>query len=239
MNLTQLDSAYWADRRERMAEQFPGARFGLEIDLTAEAIDEFEDALLAQSEEAIQQVLTRYPYLIQYAVPESGHHGVWAFPKQTIRTRSASGVAGMIPDFLVVTRSSLGDWWHVVELKRFDEQFSDARGTGYSTAGHRALSQCNGYLAHFREYIEAVRVNAGISKLTQPTSAIILIGDSETETPAQRENRSNFVRASNQIDVVSYRRILFAARGDVGFTKRGPGLLAETFRRISSSDDDA
>lgn len=108
---------------------------------------------------------------------------------------------------------------------------------GYSTAGHRALSQCNGYLARFREYIEAVRVNAGISKLTQPTSAIILIGDSETETPAQRENRSNFVRSSTLIDVVSYRRILFAARGDTGFTARGPGILADTFRGLSAQTD--
>lgn len=86
----------------------------------------------------------------------------------------------------------------------------------------------------------ALRLGEGVEPLTsvaQPTSAIILIGDSETETPAQQENRSNFVRGSNLIDVVSYRRILFAARGDVGFTVRGPGILAETFRRISSHDD--
>ena len=225
MNLIQMDDAYWDDRRRRMAEEFPGARFGLEKDLTAEAVDEFEDALLARSEEAIQRALTAHPFLIQYAVPRSGHHGIWAFPKQTIRTRSVAGDAGMIPDFLIVTRSSLGDWWHVVELKRFDDQFSDARGTGYSTAGHRALAQCNGYLSHFREYIEAVRVNAGISKLTQPTGAIILMGDSDVETETQRENRSNFVRNSGIIDVVSYRRILWGARADVGFTARGRGIL--------------
>lgn len=225
MKLANLDDGYWEERRRAMAKELPGSRFGLEIDLTAEAVDEFEDALLAGSEEAIQKVLTANPYLIQYAVPQSGHHGIWAFPKQMIRPRSAPGDPGMIPDFMIMTRSSLGDWWHVVELKRFDEQFSDAKGSGYSTAGHRALSQCNGYLSHFRDYIDAIRVNARISRLTQPTSAIILIGDSDNETDQQRQNRANFVRNSPSIDVVIYRRILWGARGDVGFTSRGPGIL--------------
>lgn len=234
MKIIQMDDAYWAERRRSMVDEFPGSAIGLRTDLTAEAVDSFEDALLAQSEEAIQIVLGEHPYLLQYATPRSGHHGLWAYSKQVIRTRSADGAPGLIPDFLIVTRSSLGDFWHVVELKRFDHQFSDARGTGYSTAGHKALSQCAGYLSHFREYIEAVRVNAGISKLTQPTGAIILMGDSDTETDLQHRNRSNFVRSSSTIDVVSYRRILWGARADVGFTGRGPGLMASTFRSLAA-----
>nr|WP_314433955.1 hypothetical protein [uncultured Brevundimonas sp.] len=237
MKIIQLnDDAYWAERRIAMAEEFPGSRIGLRMDLTPEAVDDFEDALLAGSEEAIHQVLAEHPYLLQYATPRSGHHGLWAYSKQVIRTRSVDGAPGLIPDFLIVTRSSLGDFWHVVELKRFDEQFSDARGTGYSSAGHKALAQCAGYLAHFREYIEAIRVNAGVSKLTQPTGAIILMGDSETETDQQTRNRSNFVRASSTIDVVTYRRLLWGARSEVGFTERGPGLMAMTFQSVAAQD---
>jgi hypothetical protein len=230
MKIIQMDDAYWAQRRREMVEEFPGSRIGLRMDLTAEAVDDFEDALLAQSEEAIHRVIAEHPYLLQYATPHSGHHGLWAYSKQVIRTRSVDGAPGLVPDFLIVTRSSLGDFWHVVELKRFDDQFSDARGTGYSSDGHKALSQCAGYLAHFREYIEAVRVNAGISKMTQPTGAIILMGDSETETGLQARNRSNFVRSSPNIDVVTYRRLLVGARSEVGFTTRGPGLMAATFK---------
>lgn len=217
MQLTEMNEVYWERRRLEMAAEYPGARLGLMSDLTAEAVDAFEQALHARSEEAIQQVMTAHPYLLQYAIPESGHHGVWAFPKQTIRTRTAAGIAGMIPDFLIVTRSSLGDWWHVVELKRFDQAFSAVSGDGFSPEGQKAVSQCAGYLNHFREYLDATRVNAGISGLTQPTSAIILMGDGETETDAQRTHRSNFVRTSPLMDVVSYRRILLAARADVAF----------------------
>jgi len=230
MQLQLMDDAYWRTRREEMSREFPGARLGVLTDLTAEVVDAFEDALLAGPESAIQQVLTNHPYLIQYAIPLSGHHGIWAFPQQMIRPRAADGDAGMIPDFLVVSRSSLGDYWHVVELKRFDEQFSDAKGQGYSKAGHRAVSQCNGYLALFRDYIDAVRTNIRIPSMVQPSGAIIVIGDSGRETDRQRTNRSNFVRSSPNIDVVSYRRILLGARADVGFTPRGAGLLTTAGR---------
>lgn len=230
MQLHLMDEAYWRARREEMALEFPGARFGMLADLTAEVVDAFEDALLAGPESAIQQVLTDHPYLIQYAIPLSGHHGIWAFSQQMIRPRAANGDAGMIPDFLVVSRSSLGDYWHVVELKRFDEQFSDAKGQGYSKVGHRAVSQCSGYLAHFRDYIDAIRTNSRVPQMVQPSGAIILIGDSGQETDPQRSTRSNFVRNTSNIDVVTYRRILLGARADVGFTARGAGLLATAGR---------
>lgn len=220
MKLTLMDEAYWAKRREEAEREFPGAAYGVRSDLSAAAVDLFEDALHAGSEEAIQSVLVENPYLIQYAIRESGHHGTWVYPKQMIRPRAATGDAGLIPDFLVVTRSSLGDHWWVVELKRFDTQFADARGTGLSTAGHRAVAQCAGYLSHFREYIDAIRSHARIPKLTQPTGALLLIGDSETETDAQRAVRANFVRSTPTIDVASYRRIVLNARVDVGFTER-------------------
>lgn len=87
--------------------------YGIRSDLTATAVDAFEDALHAGSEEQIQIVLTENPYLIQYAIRETGHHGTWVYPKQMIRPKAATGDPGLIPDFLVVTRSSLGDHWWV------------------------------------------------------------------------------------------------------------------------------
>lgn len=220
MKLTQMDEAYWAERRQAARQEFPGAAYGVRSDISAAAVDALEEALHAGPEEAIQGVLTQHPYLIQYAIRESGHHGTWVYPKQMIRPRAATGDAGLIPDFLVVTRSSLGDHWWVVELKRFDTQFADANGTGLSTAGHRAIAQCGTYLSHFREYIDAIRSHARIPRLTQPSGALLLIGDSHAETEAQRAVRANFVRSSPTIDVASYRRIILNARADIGFTER-------------------
>lgn len=172
-------------------------------------------ALEAGSEEVIQKVLTANPYLIQYAVKKSGHHGIWAFPKAMIRPRGVDETRGLVPDYLVVTRSSLGYFWHVVELKRFDVQFANRTGDGFSAEANKAIAQCNAYLTHFQDFIDAVRSNIHISELIQPEGAILIIGDSAKENEAQRRCRSDFVRTNSKIDVVSYRRIIERLTSDL------------------------
>ncbi len=201
--------------REELLQQFPGAKVGTHSDLSQQVLVDFEAALAAKSEEAIQLVLTANPYLIQYALPRSGHHGVWVFPKPMIRPPAANGTTGMIPDYLVASRSSLGYFWHVVELKRFDVQFSDRLGSRYSSAGQAAIAQCNGYLGHFQDYIDAVRSNVRIPELIQPEGAVLLIGDSAKESEVQRACRANFVRNNPRIDVVSYQRIIGRLKSDL------------------------
>jgi hypothetical protein len=172
-------------------------------------------ALELGPEEAIQEVLAENPYLIQYAVEGSGHHGIWVFPKQMIKQRGADSTAGLVPDFLIVTCSSLGYFWHIVELKRFDVQFSNQNGTGLSPEGNRAVVQCNSYLTHLQDYIDSVRSNIRVEELIQPQGAVLLIGDSEKENKAQRQCRANFVRNSHRINVVSYRRIISHLESDL------------------------
>jgi hypothetical protein len=122
-------------RKER-AEQFLGANFGCLRDVNSAVLEDLRDALSNGREEAIQKVLTANPYLIQYAVDRSGHHGIWVYPKLMIKPPGSDGTAGLIPDYLVATKSSLGYFWHVVELKRFDVQFSNSDGSGLSPDGH-------------------------------------------------------------------------------------------------------
>jgi len=93
--------------RQELLGQFPGAKFGEFGDLSSEILEELQTALDAKSEEAIQRVLTNNPYLIQYALRRSGHHGIWVFPKIMIRPAAATGAKGMIPDYLVASRSWL------------------------------------------------------------------------------------------------------------------------------------
>jgi hypothetical protein len=204
-----------ANRKKELVEQFPGAYFGSLSDVNPAVLDALRVALADGGEEAIQKVLTANPYLIQYAVDHSGHHGIWAFPKPMIKPRGADGTRGLIPDYLVATRSSLGYFWHVVELKRFNVQFATRDGHGYTRDGHRAIQQCNGYLAHFQDYIDAIRSNVRIEDLIQPKGAIILIGNSDAESQAQRQSRANFVRNTPKIDVVTYQRILGSLESDL------------------------
>ena len=137
-----------------------------------------------------------------------------------IRPRGADGTRGLVPDYLIVTRSSLGYFWHVVELKRFHVQFANRTGDGYSAEGNKAIAQCNGYLNHFQDYIDAVRSNIHVAELIQPEGAILLTGDSEKESEAQRLCRSNFVRNNPKIDVVSYRRIIDRLSSDLEVRQR-------------------
>jgi len=214
MRFRVISADNMAEYVSELRGQFSGAKFGCPSDRKP-PLSDLGSALESGSEGVIQEFLAAYPYLIQYAVPDSGHHGIWAFPKQMIRPRGADGTSGLIPDFLIVTRSSLGYFWHVVELKRFDVQFGNRKGDGYSSEGSKALAQCNTYLAHFQNYIESVRSNVRIAELIQPKGAILLIGDSESESDAQRQCRSNFVRNNPKIDVVSYRRIINGLESDL------------------------
>jgi len=204
-----------AKYRRELTKQFPTAKFGCFPDVQSSLLEVLLSALRSDSEEAIQKVLTANPYLIQYAVKSSGHHGIWVFPKAMIKPRGADGTFGLVPDYLVVTRSSLGYFWHVVELKRFDTQFANRAGDGFSADGNKAIAQCNAYLTHFQDYIDVVRSNIHIEELIQPEGAVLLMGDSEKESEAQQRFRAGFVRNNPKIDVVSYRRIIERLKSDV------------------------
>lgn len=198
-----------------LVAQFPTAHLGLLWHLTPTTLAEFESALEQASEERIQEVLTRHPYLVQYALKHSGHHGVWVFPKATIRPPGLDGSKGLIPDYLVASRSSLGYYWHAVELKRADHLFSNRRGDGLSSEGHKAVAQCGRYLAHFSDYVDSVRTNVSVQEFTQPRGAVLLMGRAQDESDAQRQCRADFDRANPNIDVVSYDRILHGMRRDL------------------------
>jgi hypothetical protein len=206
---------YWKAEKKKLAEYFVGANFGCRIDVSPAVLEDFRVALSEGREEAIQKVVTANPWLIQYAV-SSGHHGIWAYPKPTIKPPGADGTPGLIPDYLVATRTSLDYSWYIVELKRFDVQFGNSDGSGLSPEGHKAIAQCQAYLTHFQDYIETVRNNVRITELIQPSGAVLLIGNSQAESENQRRRRAEFVRNSPKIDVVSYDRIVKGLEADLG-----------------------
>lgn len=223
---TVTSMADW-DHDKFTAEQralFPGALYGDALTMRPNLMPTFEAALADGCEEAIHRIITANPYLLQYVTPNSGHHGTWAFSKQMIRMTAADGTKGLIPDFLVVARNSLGFRWHIVELKRASIQFANAKGTAYSTDANQGIAQCHKYRAHFMDYIDAVRSCIKIPDLAVPETVILMIGDSTMETDAQRIARDEFDRSTPQMSVVSYDRM-----------RRG---LANDQRHHSSPDAD-
>lgn len=202
-NLAAMD--HDADIAERRAK-FPGSLYGDQRFLRAGLDDEFE-AALEGSEETIQKFLTANPYLLQYVIPSSGHHGTWAFPKKLIRTKKADGTPGLIPDYLVATSSSLGYYWHIVELKLGSVQFAKPSGKSYTIDATAGIAQCATYVSHFTNYIETVRSNIGVAEAITPKNAILLIGDATTETEAQRICRNEFCDLAPRMVVASYDRI--------------------------------
>ena len=199
------DMDHEADIAERRAK-FPGSEYGDLRFLRAGLDDEFETALTG-SEETIQKFLTANPYLLQYVIPNSGHHGTWVFPKNLIRTKRVDGTPGLIPDYLVATQSSLGFSWHIVELKLATVQFSKVGGKSFTRDTADGIAQSATYLSHFANYIETVRANIGIAELIVPKNIILLIGDAANEDDLQRICRSEFCDLAPRMIVASYDRI--------------------------------
>lgn len=213
--LFEFNPADSGDYIDKLRAEFPTARFGWGGDLPDMLPADLETALAAGREEPIQSLLTQQPYVLQYAMPSSGHHGIWLFPKQMIKPNGADGSAGLIPDFLAVSRSSLGYYWHVVELKQAAVQFANVAGTALSTEANKGVVQCARYLTHFEDYIDAVRSSIRIDELIRPSGAILLIGDAASENDAQRRVRADFNRVSREILIVSYDRLRRGLANDV------------------------
>jgi hypothetical protein len=207
----EADIAEWAGK-------FPGSHYADVRFLHPTLREEFEVALQAGREEAIQKLLTANPYLLQYVTPNTGHHGIWVFPKRQIRTQRVDGTPGLIPDYLVAAKNSLGYTWHIVELKLATVQFAKPSGESYTRDAADGIAQCAKYRAHFADYIETVRSNIGIPDAITPESVILLIGDGLTETDKQRTCRSEFDRLGPSMSVVSYDRIRRGLANDLRFT---------------------
>ncbi|MDO9489201.1 MAG: DUF4263 domain-containing protein [Sphingomonadaceae bacterium] len=203
-----------------LAAQFPGSHYGDVRTLRPSLRADFEAALSEDSEESIQRLITANPYLIQYVVPQSGHHGTWVFPKQMIRPKAVDGTPGLIPDFLVATSGSLGYKWQIVELKRASVQFANSSGKSYSRDAIEGIAQCATYRSHFSNYIETVRSNVGISDLIVPDNVILVIGDAERETSQQKVCRAEFGNLASNMIVASYDRIRRGLLNDLGFNRR-------------------
>lgn len=186
---------------------FPGSLYGDVSSLRVGLDDEFEAALEDKKEETIQKFLTANPYLLRYVIPNSGHHGTWAFPKKMIRTKKIDGTPGLIPDYLVATKNSLGYYWNIIELKQPSVQFSNSEGTSYSRDATMGIAQCATYVSHFTNYIETVRSNLGVAEVVTPENAILLIGDATKENDAQQICRKEFCDLAPRMKVVSYDRI--------------------------------
>jgi hypothetical protein len=193
--------------REEQKALFPGSLYGSLHYLHKELVEAFEGALRAGREEAIQIFLTGNPYLLQYAISNSGHHGVWVFPKSMIRSKRVDGTPGLIPDFLLVASNSLGYSWHIIELKRWDTQFANGNGDSLSESGQKAVVQCASYLSHFDDYIETVRNCLGVPEIKRPKKVIILIGDALNESEKQKTRRDEHQTLAPNLEIVSYDRI--------------------------------
>jgi hypothetical protein len=133
-----------------------------------------------------------------------------------IRPKAANGTSGLIPDFLVATRGSLGYRWQIVELKKASIQFAKLSGKSYTRDAADGIAQCATYRAHFANYIETVRSNIGISEVIQPDNVILVIGDAAHETNKQRICRAEFDSLRSTMMVASYDRIRRGLANDLG-----------------------
>ncbi|WP_265563799.1 Shedu anti-phage system protein SduA domain-containing protein [Sphingomicrobium arenosum] len=199
--------------RDECKKLIPIANFGDAGDISSQMLDSFETAVESDREQLIHEAFEAHPYALQYAIDQSGHHGTWLISKQMIRTSIKGQSSGLIPDFLAFTRSSLGLFAWVVELKRPSMNFCKINGTP-SANGSNALTQLNNYSDHIANFIETVRSNSGLENLRAPIGKLLLMGRSSSETVAQTHGRRLFNKPFEQ-QIVSYDRIIHGISFDL------------------------
>lgn len=117
--------------------------------------------------------------------------------------------------------SSDGYTWWIIELKRADVQFANAKADAFSPSANKALVQCTNYLNQFDRYVDTVRSMTGIKEIVRPKSVVLVIVDSRHETPSQTSMRGNVNESlSDRLQVVCYDRIRRHLQSDLAFRRR-------------------
>ncbi len=110
-------------------------------------------------------------------------------------------------------------------MKTAKVQFAKSSDKSYTPTAAAGIAQCATYRAHFANYIETVRSNAGIEDMIVPANVILIIGDASTETDEEKICRSEFDSLSASMMVASFDHIRRGLRSDLAFKRRAKSDL--------------
>jgi hypothetical protein len=183
------------------------------------AVQKLAAIIQKSGETEAHNLLIEYPNLLYFLLPNTGHHGTWYTAKPQICPPLTNGTKGKIPDFLVAGKSSNGLEWFIVELKSPQEKLFNSTGDCFSTVANQGLNQLARYLKYSIEHQSTLRDAYGIRDFRTP-KGILVLGNEEETICKEREELKSFWNSSLQnIQIVSYSRILHRAREAVEYWK--------------------
>jgi hypothetical protein len=124
----------------------------------------------------------------------------------------AQRVPGLVPDFIIGGRSSLGFQWMVVELKGADENvFSkNGRDISLSRTASRGVCQLLEYIDFCAKSQANIRDSLNLTDFREPTGLLVVGTQAESSDPRKRDLKAAWNRAKGSLQIRSYNAFLRA-----------------------------
>ena|ERR1700682_311771 len=183
--------------QKRTLEKWPECCITLGRDPAAETIDDFERVLDdAPDERSLQTFLASFPALLGPLAPIGGD--VWCLDRPRLGSE-------FVPDFLLVSITSVGFRWSMVELESPNERALTKAGLPAKKLAE-ALKQIRDWRTWLTDNVAYARGELGLKDIEANCPAYVVIGRRGSLDPKQ----AKIYRAlsSDGISVMSYDRLL-------------------------------
>lgn len=192
--------------------------------ITEHQVEKLEELISKRVKETvIDEFLRSNPNIFVHCIRpmNTGHHGAWIIPQQSIRMSMAGVHRGLIPDYILGGRSSDGFSWFILELKGVDDfLFSETRSKKQltlSSVANKAVCQTLEYIDYCSSIQSHLRDSLKLSDFREP-KGLILIG--REDEFADNERRETLKSAWNRylggkIEIRTYDSLLRYAKAEL------------------------
>jgi hypothetical protein len=197
--------------------------------VTRTQLNEFETLLDENAQEtALDNFLRKNPSVFIHCLRDfnTAHHGAWVISQQNIRPSLQNNQKGLIPDYILGGRSSLGFTWFVVELKGANHQMlTESKKSLYlNSVANRAIGQVIEYIDYCASAQSFLRDSLKLTDFREPKGLIIMGRETEFNN---NERREKFKAAWNRylghkIEIRTYDVILRSLRSEVALRESRP-----------------
>lgn len=193
--------------------------FTLRDQVTQEQYEEFERLITDNASETKIDVFLRLnPCVLSTALAfvNTGHHGSWIIPQQSIRPKIGNIQAGLIPDYIMGGKNSDGFQWWVIELKGANASIFTKRKNdiSFSTTLNEGVCQLLTYIDYCAEIQSTLRDQFKLTDFREPKGMIFIGREHETEDDAiKRKLKAAWNRTTRgNLEIRSYDSLLRSLR---------------------------
>lgn len=177
--------------------------------ITRKQYDKFLNLVnLNVPENEIHKFITDNTTLLEFIMPNTGHHGTYYANKPQIQPPLANGKKGKIPDFLIAGKNSDGLQWFFVELKTPSAKLFNEAGDMLSTDANKGICQLLRYLHYANEKQGFIRDALEIPDFRSPKGLIVIGKEDEFYDNSKNDLKFYLNSVLKNVEIISYSRIL-------------------------------